>query len=189
MVGSLPLPLLVCADTHCLQTSPAPSDLHCHCCTAAAFFVMLPLPWLPRCHCLPCCTAATAFLAAWLPLLSCLPCCAAADPSQQGMLRPSPCLPFCNPTHQHPCRCCCRQEKAWPATWGDDEKNTAVDCIIMQGGDRPGGDQRTPACRNKYMMRFNMQQRGNPQSAMCVRSILLELYKIQESAEINMVGP
>jgi hypothetical protein len=38
-------------------------------------------------------------------------------------------------------------------------------------------------------MRLNMQQRGNPQSAMCVRSILLELYKIQESAEITMVGP
>ena len=29
-------------------------------------------------------------------------------------------------------------------------------------GDRPGGDQRTPACGNKYTMRFNMQQRGNP---------------------------
>jgi hypothetical protein len=33
-----------------------------------------------------------------------------------------------------------------------------------------------------------MQQRGNPQTAMCVRLILLELYKIQELAEITMVG-
>jgi hypothetical protein len=93
----------------------------------------------------------------------------------------------CNLT-RHPCCCCCWQEKAWPATWGDDNKNTAVACIIMWGGDRPGGDQRTPAHGNKYMMRFNMQQRRNPQLAMCVRSILLELYKIQESAEITMVG-
>ncbi len=38
-------------------------------------------------------------------------------------------------------------------------------------------------------MRFNMHQRGNPQLAMCVRSILLDLYKIQELAEITMVGP
>ncbi len=122
MVGRLPPPPLVRADTHCLQTSPAPalSDLHCHCCAATAFLVVPPLPLLPRRCYLPCRAAATAFLAAWPPLPSsprgrrCLPCCAAAaafltvrpplpyclscraaaNPSRLGTLRPSPCLPF-----------------------------------------------------------------------------------------------
>jgi hypothetical protein len=70
MVGRLLPSPLVHADTHCLQTSPAPSDLYCHCCAAAAFLVALPLPLLPR-HCyLPCHVAAAAFLAAQPPLPS-----------------------------------------------------------------------------------------------------------------------
>ncbi len=66
--------------THSLQTSPAPSDLHCHCCAAAAFLVGLPLPSMPCRRYLPCRVAAAAFLAARPPLPSsprgrrCLPC-------------------------------------------------------------------------------------------------------------------
>ncbi len=115
MVGRLPPPPLVRADMHCLQTSPAPSDLHCHCCAAAAFLVAPPLPLSPRrcylpCHaaaaaflaarpplpssprgrrCLPCRAATAAFLAMRPPLPSCLPCRAAADPSRLEKLRPS----------------------------------------------------------------------------------------------------
>ncbi len=121
MAGRLPPPPLVHADTHCLQTTPAPSDLHCHCCTAATFLVTWPpLPSLPRGRrCLPCRVAATAFLAARPPLLSllrghhclphrvvaaaflatrpplpsCLPCCAAADPSHEKRSVPPPARP------------------------------------------------------------------------------------------------
>jgi hypothetical protein len=130
MVGRLPPPPLVRADTHCLQTSPAPSDLHYHCCGAAAFLVAPPLPSLPRhcyllcpaatavflaarpplpslprgCRCLPCRTAAAAFLAAWPPLPYCLPHRAAAKPSQLGTLHPSPWQPFQRVSRHNPPR-------------------------------------------------------------------------------------
>jgi hypothetical protein len=130
MVGRLPPPPLVCADTHCLQTSTAPADLHCHCCAAAAFLVVTPLLSSPhRCYlprrtaaaaflaarppllslprgrrCLPCRAAAAAFLAARSPLPSCLPHPAAADPSRLATLRPSPCPPFQRVPRRNPCR-------------------------------------------------------------------------------------
>ncbi len=105
MVGRLPPPPLVHADMHSLQTSPAPSDLHCHCCTAAAFLVAPPLLLLPRRRYFCCRTAAT-FLAAQLPLPSlprgcrCLPRCAAAAAFLTHSLQTSPA-----PSDLH-CHCC-----------------------------------------------------------------------------------
>ncbi len=57
-------------STHCLQTSPAPSDLHCHCCATAAFLVALSLLSSPRRRYLPPRAAAAAFLAVGPPLPS-----------------------------------------------------------------------------------------------------------------------